>query len=209
MIGPVTDRHFYEPKDGHGLAHNPFNAIIAPRPIGWIGTRCADGIPNLAPYSFFNALAYRPPTIGFASERRKDTVANIEATGVFTWNLATRDLAEKMNLTSATVPPEVDEFALAGLTARPGRIVDAPLVAESPVVFECRLSQVVPLKTADGAPMPNLFVIGEVVAVHIDRALIVDGIYVTAAAQPIARGGGLADYFEIGEAARFEMRRPD
>jgi flavin reductase (DIM6/NTAB) family NADH-FMN oxidoreductase RutF len=205
----VSDRHFYEPKHGHGLAHDPFNAIIAPRPIGWIGTRSADGIPNLAPYSFFNALAYRPPTVGFASERRKDSVANIEATGVFTWNLATRALAEAMNLTSATVDPEIDEFALAGLTATPGRIVDAPLVAESPVVFECRLSQIVPLTTADGAPMTNLFVIGEVVAVHIDRGLITDGVYITTAARPIARGGGPADYFEIGEAARFQMRRPD
>jgi len=205
----MGERHFYEPRHGHGLVHDPFNAIVAPRPIGWIGTRSADGVANLAPYSFFNALAYRPPTIGFASERRKDTVANVEATGVFTWNLATRALAEAMNLTSATVPADVDEFALAGLTAMRGRIVDAPLVAESPVTFECRLSQIVPLTTADGAPMPNLFVIGEVVAVHIDRALVADGVYRTAVARPITRGGGPADYFEIGEAARFEMRRPD
>jgi len=204
----VSARHFYEPKDGHGLARDPFNAIIAPRPIGWIGSRSADGVANLAPYSFFNALAYRPPMVGFASERRKDSVANIEATGVFTWNLATRPLAEAMNLTSAMVAPEVDEFALAGLTAEQGRVVDAPFVVESPVAFECRLSQIVPLTTADGAVMPNLFVIGEVVAVHIDRASIVDRLYVTAAAAPIMRGGGPADYFEIGEAARFEMRRP-
>jgi len=205
----MSERHFYEPAKGHGLARDPFNAIIAPRPIGWIGSRSADGVANLAPYSFFNAFAYRPPMIGFASDRRKDTVANIEATGVFTWNLATRALAEKMNLSSATVAPEVDEFALAGLTAAEGRIVEAPLVAESPVAFECRLSQIVPLVTADGVPMPNRLVIGEVVAVHIDRASIIDGLYVTAAAAPITRGGGPADYFEIGEAARFEMRRPD
>jgi len=203
------DRHFYEPRNGHGLAHDPFNSIIAPRPIGWIGSRSADGIPNLAPYSFFNALAYRPPTLGFASERRKDSVANIEETGLFTWNLATRALAEAMNLTSAMVPPDVDEFALAGLTSVTGRVVDAPMVAESPVVFECRLSQIVALTTADGAPMSNRFVIGEVVAVHIDRALITDGLYDTTAAVPIARGGGPADYFEIGDSTRFQMRRPD
>ena len=201
-------KHSYEPRDGHGLAHDPFNSIVAPRPIGWIGSRSADGVANLAPYSFFNALAYHPPTIGFCSDGRKDSLNNIQATRVFSWNLATRALAEPMNASSATVEGEVDEFALAGLTPVRGRLVDAPMVAESPVSFECRGSDIVQLKQADGTLMENWFVIGEVVAVHIDAALVAGGTYDTVAAHPILRGGGPADYFEITEAARFLMRRP-
>jgi flavin reductase (DIM6/NTAB) family NADH-FMN oxidoreductase RutF len=201
-------KHSYRPAEGHRLAHDPFNAIVAPRPIGWIGTRSAEGIANLAPYSFFNALAYRPPTIGFSSEGRKDTLANVEATGVFTWNLATRRLAERMNATSAMVPPHVDEIELAGIASVEGQVVAAPLVLESPAAFECRVSDIVRLRTAAGIDMNNWFVIGEVVAIHLDEAVIVDGIYQTAAARPITRGGGPADYFEITEAAKFQMRRP-
>ena len=205
---PLPDRHSYEPRDGHRLPHDPFNAIVAPRPIGWIGTRSAAGVRNIAPYSFFNALAYKPPTIGFSSQNAKDTLRNVEETGVFTWNLATRRLAERMNATSAEVGADVDEFALAGLAAIEGRLVDAPLVAESPVSFECRKSMIVQLRTADGAAMPNWLVIGEVVAVHIDRALLKDGIYDTAAGRPILRGGGPADYFELSPEALFKMGRP-
>ena len=205
---PIEGRHSYEPRDGHGLAHDPFNAMVAPRPIGWIGTRSAAGVRNLAPYSFFNALGYRPPTVGFSSEGRKDTLANVEETGVFTWNLATRRLAERMNASSAAVGELVDEFALAGLAALEGRIVPAPIVAESPVVLECRKSAIVRLETAAGEPMNNWLVIGEVVAVHIDRAFLKDGVYDTAAARPIMRGGGPADYFEANPATLFRMRRP-
>ncbi|WP_404710719.1 flavin reductase family protein [Sphingomonas sp. MMS24-J13] len=205
---PFEGKHSYRPAEGHRLAHDPFNAIVAPRPIGWIGTRSADGIANLAPYSFFNALAYRPPTIGFSSEGRKDTLANVEATGVFTWNLATRRLAERMNATSAMVPPHVDEIELAGIAAIEGQVVAAPLVLESPAAFECRVSDIVRLRTAAGVDMNNWFVIGEVVAIHLDENVIVDGVYQTAAARPITRGGGPADYFEITEAAKFQMRRP-
>ncbi len=201
-------KHSYRPSEGHRLAHDPFNAIVAPRPIGWIGTRSADGIANLAPYSFFNALAYRPPTVGFSSEGRKDTLANVEATGVFTWNLATRRLAERMNATSAVVPAHVDEIELAGIAAIEGQIVAAPLVLESPATFECRVSDIIRLRTADGASMNNWLVVGEVVAIHLDERMIVDGVYQTAAARPITRGGGPADYFEITEDAKFQMRRP-
>ncbi len=201
-------KHSYEPRDGHGLAHDPFNAIVAPRPIGWIGSRSADGVANLAPYSFFNALAYRPPTIGFCSGGDKDSLRNIRATRVFSWSLVTRALAEAMNASSAELPPEADEFALAGLTPVQGRLVDAPMVAESPVAFECRTSDIVQLRQANGTPMNNWFVIGEVVAVHIDAALVAGGTYATAAARPIVRGGGPGDYFEIGESARFVMPRP-
>ena len=205
----MRDRHSYWPADGHGLKHDPFNAIVAPRPIGWIGSRSADGVNNLAPYSFFNAFAYRPPTIGFASEGRKDSVVNIEASRVFTWNLATRPLAEAMNASSVRVAANVDEFALAGLEAIEGDIVAAPMVAASPVSFECRVSDIHRLRTAVGVEIDNWLVIGEVVAVHIDRALIQDGIYDTVAGQPILRGGGPSAYFTISEATHFAMRRPD
>jgi flavin reductase (DIM6/NTAB) family NADH-FMN oxidoreductase RutF len=205
---PFEGKHSYQPGEGHRLAHDPFNAIVAPRPIGWIGTRSAEGIANLAPYSFFNALGYRPPTIGFSSEGRKDTLANVEATRVFTWNLATRRLAERMNATSAMVPHHIDEIEMAGIASIEGQLVAAPLVLESPATFECRVSDIVRLHTSAGVDMNNWFVIGEVVAVHIDEGLIVDGVYQTAAARPIMRGGGPADYFEANDAVKFQMRRP-
>jgi flavin reductase (DIM6/NTAB) family NADH-FMN oxidoreductase RutF len=202
------DDYFYEPAGGHGLPHDPFNAIVGPRPIGWIATRSAGGVLNLAPYSFFNAFNYTPPIIGFSSQGRKDTLRNIEATGEFVWNLATRPLAEAMNVSCAPAPPEVDEFALAGLTPSPSRIVDVPRVAESPVAFECRVSQLVELKTQAGAGTGNWMVFGEVVGVHIAQHLLRDGIYDTAGARPILRGGGPADYFEITREQLFQMRRP-
>ena len=198
--------HFYEPRLGHGLPHDPFNAIVGPRPIGWISSRDAVGVLNLAPYSFFNAFNYTPPIIGFASTGWKDTVRNIEATGEFVWNLATRELAEQMNASCAAVPPEVDEFALAGLATAPSRIVGVPRVAAALVSFECRLSQLIRLQSAAGAAVDTWLTLGEVVGVHIAEQLLVDGIYDTAAARPILRGGGPADYFELGE--RFKMRRP-
>ncbi|UDF36821.1 UNVERIFIED_ORG: flavin reductase family protein [Shinella sp. XGS7] len=198
--------HFYEPRLGHGLPHDPFNAIVGPRPIGWIASRDGAGVLNLAPYSFFNAFNYTPPLIGFSSTSRKDTLANIEATGEFVWNLATRELAEAMNASSAMVAPEVDEFALAGLATAPSRVVSVPRVAASPVAFECRVSQIIRLLGADGSPTEAWLTLGEVVGVHIAEHLLVDGVYDTAAARPILRGGGPADYFELGE--KFKMRRP-
>lgn len=202
------DAHFYVPAEGHRLAHDPLNSIVAPRPIGWISTRSADGVPNLSPYSFFNLYAYRPPIVGFTSSGWKDSVANATATGEFCWNLATRPLAEAMNASSAAVPADVDEFALAGLTAAPSRVVAAPHVAESPVVFECRVTQRVQLTDLAGADVPAWLTLGEVVGVHIEPDLIVDGVYDTVAARPIARGGGPADYFELTDAGRFRIRRP-
>jgi flavin reductase (DIM6/NTAB) family NADH-FMN oxidoreductase RutF len=205
----MTDNiHFYEPRDGHRLPHDPFNAIVGPRPIGWIASKSAGGVLNLAPYSFFNAFNYTPPIVGFASIGYKDSVRNIEETGEFAWNLVTRSLAEPMNQSCAAVPPDVDEFALAGLTPAPSRVIDVPRVAESPVSFECRLTQLVQLRRADGAAVPTWLVLGEVVGVHIDRALLKDGVYDTAAAVPILRGGGPADYFAIGPDQLFQMYRP-
>jgi flavin reductase (DIM6/NTAB) family NADH-FMN oxidoreductase RutF len=203
-----TAFHFYEPRDGHRLPHDPFNAIVGPRPIGWISSRSSAGVLNLAPYSFFNAFNYVPPIVGFASIGYKDTVRNIEETGVFCWNLANRPLAEQMNQTCAAVPAEVDEFALAGLTPAPSRVNGVPRVAESPVAMECRLTQLLQLQGADGAKLPTWLVLGEVVGVHICEALLKDGVYDTAAAQPILRGGGPADYFSIGPEQLFKMFRP-
>ena len=200
--------HFYEPRNGHGLPHDPFNAIVGPRPIGWISTQSAVGALNLAPYSFFNAFNYTPPIVGFSSIGYKDTVRNIEATGEFVWNLATRPLAEQMNQTCAAVPPDTSEFELAGLTPAPSRLVAVPRVLESPVSFECRLTQILQLQGVDGEKVPSWLVLGEVVAIHIAQALLKDGIYDTASAGHILRGGGPADYFTVGPEQLFKMFRP-
>ena len=200
------DLHSYEPRLGHGLPHDPFNAIVGPRPIGWVSTRSAAGLVNLAPYSFFNAFNYTPPLVGFASIGRKDSVRHIEETGEFVWNLVTRPLAEAMNASCAAVPPEVNEFELAGLTPVASSRVAPPRVGESPVAFECRLSQLIQLQGADGTAVDTWLVLGEVVQVHIARHLLKDGLYDTAAGQPVLRGGGPADYFALGE--KFLMRRP-
>ena len=204
----TTDIHFYEPSAGHGLAHDPFNALVAPRPIGWISSRSRDGVLNLAPYSFFNAFNYKPPLVGFASIGYKDSVRNIEETGEFGWNLATRPLAEAMNQSCAAVGPEVDEFQLAGLTPEPSRVIGVPRVKETPVSFECRLSQILRLTGTDGTETDTWMVFGEVVGVHIARHLLKDGVYQTAAAEPILRGGGPADYFGISPDKSFQMYRP-
>ncbi len=203
------DAHVYEPRSGHGLAHDPFNAIVGPRPIGWISTVNREGLANLAPYSYFNAFNYFPPVIGFATIGWKDTVANAEASGEFCWSLATRALASQMNLTCAPAPPEVDEFAVAGLTKTHGRRVAAPMVRESPVNFECRLTQLIRLKLADGSEADTWLILGEVVAVHIDRACLADGVYETAAMHPILRAGRLGDYAEITPSAMFSMPRAE
>ena len=203
------DLHFYEPRNGHGLKHDPFNAIVAPRPIGWISSRGAGGNVNLAPYSFFNAFCYKPPIVGFSSTSRKDSVQNVEETGEFVWNLATMNLAKQMNATAAHVARNVSEFEIAGLTPEPCRLVNVPRVAESPVSFECKLCEVIQLKGADGTRAEAWLTLGEVVAIHIDKTMIKDGVYQTALAQPIVRAGRKGDYFVIREDAIFEMTRPD
>lgn len=203
------DLHYYEPAKGHGLKHDPFNAIIAPRPIGWISSRDAKGNVNLAPYSFFNAFCYKPPIIGFSSTNWKDSAGNIQDTGEFVWNLATKDLAQQMNATAAHVAQDVDEFRIAGLTAVPSNLVGVPRVGESPVAMECKLTQIVQLQGANGEKAQAWVTFGEVVAVHIDKSLIRDGVYQTALARPIVRAGRSGDYFEIKPENMFEMVRPD
>ena len=200
--------HSYEPRNGHRLPHDPFNAIIGPRPIGWISSQSADGVLNLAPYSFFNAFNYVPPIIGFASIGRKDSLSNIEATGEFVWNLASEPLAQQMNQSCAAVAPDVNEFELTGLATEPSVLIKPPRVQASPVSMECRCTQILQLQSLDGSKVPTWLVLGEVVMVHIDERLLKDGIYQTAAGQPLLRGGGPADYFTISDAQKLLMYRP-
>jgi len=203
-----NDRYFYQPSQGHGLAHDPLNAIISPRPIGWISSKNAQGQRNLAPYSFFNCFNYTPPIIGFASIGKKDSVANIVETGEFVWNLTTRALAEKMNQTSAALPRGEDEFAFAGLTPLPSELIGADRVAESPVHFECKLTQYIQLKDANGQDIDTWLVLGEVIAVHIANHLIAEGIYQTTLAEPVLRAGGPSAYYTVSENNRFDLFRP-
>ena len=200
--------HFYRPAEGHRLRHDPFNAIVAPRPIGWISTLSLDGVRNIAPYSFFNAFNYVPPIIGFSSTGYKHSVRNVAETREFTWNLVGRPQAEAMNVTSATVPAEVDEFELAGLAGAPSVEVRPDRVAGAPVSFECRLTQLIQLADAEGDAVNAWLTLGEVVAVHIDEDLLTEGVYDTAAAQPVVRGGGPSTYFAITADRRFDMVRP-
>src|SRR5437764_4581470 len=141
----MSEFHFYEPRLGHGLPHDPFKAIVAPRPIGWISTTDPDGRVNLAPYSFFNAFCDAPPIVGFSSSGRKDSQRNVEATGEFVANLATRRQAEAVNLTSAALPHGVNEFEAAGLAAAPSRLVKPPRVADAPAALERRLLPALPV----------------------------------------------------------------
>jgi flavin reductase (DIM6/NTAB) family NADH-FMN oxidoreductase RutF len=168
---------FYRPEDGHGLPHNPFNAIVTPRPIGWISSRDANGVNNLAPYSFFNAVAYVPPQVMFAStgakpdqDNTKDSVANIRDTGVFCVNIVEYAMRDAMNASSATFPAGTDEFAEAGLTAEPCERIDCARVAGAPAALECRLTQIIDLPGES-----NRLVLGEVVGVHIRDDCLVGG----------------------------------
>lgn len=204
----MEQKYFYEPAMGHGLRHDPFNAIIGPRPIGWMSTKGHDGSVNLAPYSFFNAFCYKPPLIGFASMGRKDSLRNIEETREFVWNLTDSTLASAMNESCAEVAYDVDEFALTGLEKAPARLVAPPLVASSSVNFECKLSEIITLKSASGIPTGAFLVLGEVVGVHINPALLKDGVFDTFNAGIILRAGGPSAYARITPETRFDMRRP-
>ncbi|QIB53232.1 flavin reductase family protein [Pseudomonas sp. OIL-1] len=204
----MDEFHYYEPAKGHGLPHDPFNAIVGPRPIGWISSCDAAGNVNLAPYSFFNAFNYVPPIVGFSSVGRKDSLNNIEQTGEFAWNLVTQPLAEAMNQTCAMVPPDVDEFDLGQLSKAPSRLIAPPRVAQSPVSFECKVTQIIQLQRADKSLVPSWLILGEVVAVHIASRMLSKGVYDTAAAEHVLRGGGPADYFSIHPDSLFRMTRP-
>lgn len=198
---------FYRPEDGHGLAHNPFNAIVTPRPIGWISTRSTDGGENLAPYSFFNAVAYVPPQVMFAStstkpdrDGTKDSVANIRDTGVFCVNIVEYAMKDAMNETSGPWAREVDEFTEAGLERAPCETIACSRVAQAPAALECTLTQIVPLQG-----VANFLVLGEVTGVHMRDDCLKDGMFDVLAFQPLTRLG-YRDYSRISEV--FSLKRP-
>ena len=199
---------FYKPADGHGLPHNPFNAIVTPRPIGWISSRAADGSDNLAPYSFFNAVAYVPAQVMFAStsakpdrEGTKDSVGNIRETGVFCVNIVEYAARDVMNASSGALPREVDEFAHAGIEKAACETIDCARVANAPAHLECRLTQIVQLPGA-----ANFVVFGEVTGIHLRDDCLVDGRFDVTRFQPLSRLG-YRDYAVVREV--FELARPD
>jgi flavin reductase (DIM6/NTAB) family NADH-FMN oxidoreductase RutF len=191
--------------EDHGLPHDPFKAIVTPRPIGWITALNAKGEINLSPYSFFNAVSSRPHIVMFSSENKKDAVSFIEETGEFTCSLVTKALAQQMNMTSAPLPRGENEYAHAGLEMAPSRFVKAPRVAASPAALECRLLSIQQLVDLDGKPVPRWMVLGQVVGIFMDDAYIRDGRFDTAGANPIARCG-YADYAEVD--SLFSIQRP-
>ncbi len=199
---------FYRPADGHGLPHNPFNAIVTPRPIGWISTRDSAGRDNLAPYSFFNGVAYVPPQVMFAStgvkddvHGTKDSVANIRETGVFCVNIVEYAARDAMNLSSATLPHGTDEFAHAGVEKAECGVIDCARVGSAPASLECRMTQVVQIEGA-----ANYVVFGEVVGVHLRDDCVVNGRFDVTQYQPLSRLG-YRDYSVVREV--FEIIRPD
>lgn len=197
--------HFFEPKDGHRLPHDPIKSLIAPRPIGWISSLDKDGNANLAPYSFFNGISAKPPMVMISSEGRKDSLNNIETTGAFVCNIATWDLRDQMNTTSAPADPGVSEFDLAGLTMVPGTVVDVPRVGECSAALECRYVETVVVKDLDGEPVDSYVIIGQVVGVHIDETVLSNGLVDTSKLRPISRLG-YHDYAVVDSV--FSMTRP-
>lgn len=198
---------FYRPEDGHGLPHNPFNALITPRPIGWISSRDTDGKDNLAPYSFFNAVAYVPPQVMFASTsakpdrvRGKDSVGNIDETSVFCVNIVSFALRNAMNVSSGAYPRDVDEFEHAGLSKAPCETIDCARVAEAPAALECRATKIVEL-----AGEANILVVGEVTGIHISDDILRDGMVDPLVFQPLARMG-YRDYSHVTDV--FSLARP-
>lgn len=198
---------FYETdKNDHGLPHNPYKALVAPRPIGWISSVDAEGRFNLAPYSFFNGVSSDPPVVMFSSEGRKDSLVNIEATGSFVCNLAVYSLRDAMNATSVPAPHGVSEFDYAKLTPAASNLVDAPRVAEAPAALECKYLKTVPVPDLDGNESNSFMVLGQVVGVHIDDDVITGGLVDMAKLAPIARLGYM-DYTVVEKV--FSMARPE
>lgn len=199
---------FYRPADGHGLPHNPFNAIVTPRPIGWISTRDAQGRDNIAPYSFFNGVAYTPPQVMFAStgvkddvDGTKDSMVNIRETGVFCVNIVEYAARDAMNASSATLPHGTDEFAAAGIAKAQCDQIDCARVADAPASLECRMTQIVQIKGA-----ANFVCFGEVIGVHLRDDCIREGRFDLKAFEPLSRLG-YRDYTRVTEI--FEIIRPD
>ncbi|MDF1764771.1 MAG: flavin reductase family protein [Gammaproteobacteria bacterium] len=205
---------FYEPKKkNHGLPKNPFNSLIVPRPIGWISSVDTAGVCNLAPYSFFNAVSYQPPTVMFSAgagagdDRLKDSARNIEATGEFVCNLATWDTRDAMNLSSISAGPEVDEIALAGLTPLPSQLVKAPRIQQAPVHLECRYIKTVDIPGWTEADNYKV-IFGEVIGIHIDDAVLTDEGLVDIRKMGIISRLGYNDYARVDGESVFSMERP-
>ncbi len=192
---------FYRPQDGHGLPHSPINAIVSPRPIGWISTRGADGVNNLAPYSLFNVVAYVPPQVMFATNGDKDSITNIRETGVFCTNVVQQDMRDAMNATSAELPAQVDEFAHAGLSPVECSEIACPRIKGVPASLECRMTHILRI-----AGDENYAVFGEVIGVHIRDDCLVDGRFDVTRFRPLSRLG-YRDYAVVGNL--FTMGRPD
>ncbi len=200
--------HYSTKLNDHGMRHNPFKALVAPRPIGWIGSVSPEGVLNLAPYSFFNAVADHPPMVMYSSEGRKDSLRNIEASGEFTVSIVSHALREKMNMTAAAVSHDVDEFALAGLTPVDSQFVRAPRVGESPAALECKVWKILDMPPAPGETESHWSVVfGLVVGVYINDAFIRNGLVDTAAISPIARLGYM-DYAVVQPECMFQINRP-
>ena len=198
---------FYEPhqRDRALFPHDPFKALVVPRPIGWISTLSAKGELNLAPYSYFNGFSSVPPIVGFSSEGDKDSSTFAAQTGEFVWSMATWDLRDQMNASAASLPRGQSEFAHARLETAPSRLVKPPRVAGSPAAFECRVTEVVKLRDLDGSDSQRRLVLGRVVGIHVDPRFVRDGRVDSAAMRPIARGG--YDEYSVVERV-FSMPRP-
>ncbi|SEO27145.1 NADH-FMN oxidoreductase RutF, flavin reductase (DIM6/NTAB) family [Salinihabitans flavidus] len=199
---------FYRPEDGHGLPHNPFNALITPRPIAWISTRDGEGRANLAPYSFFNGTAYVPPQVMFAStgqkpdrEGTKDSLANIRETGVFCINVVEEAMRDAMNVTTEMLPREVDEFERAGLEKAECESIDCPRIAGAPASLECRLDQVIRLHGE-----ANYITLGTVTGIQLRDNCLRDGIFDVTTFRPLSRLG-YRDYAVVENV--FTLARPD
>jgi len=201
--------HYDTRKNNHGLPHDPYKAIVAPRPIGWIGSQDIDGVRNLAPYSYFNGVSDNPHYVMFSSVGIKDSLRNIEQTRVFTASLATYKLFEQMNVSSVAADTDIDEFKLSGLKVRKAKYVDAPCVADSPAVLECELWQVIDLPHSSRKDNSgNYIVIGHVVGIYIDDSYITDGLFNTRMAEPLGRLGYM-DYGVINADNIFSKNRPE
>ena len=200
--------HYSTAERNHGMKHDPFKAIVTPRPIGWVSTLNKDGLPNLAPYSYFNAVSDKPPLVIISSDGRKDTLKNIELNGEFVCSLATYGLRDQMNISSAPVEHGVSEFKLAGLKTAESKFVKPPRVADSPAALECKVWKIIELPRSEKYPQNGCFlVIGEVVGVYIDEKFIKDGLFDTKGAQPLARLGYM-DYAVVREDTVFTLNRP-
>lgn len=200
--------HYDPRRNDHKLPHDPFTSLVVPRCIGWISTISKAGVVNLAPYSFFNAVAAGPPFVMFASAGMKDSERNAEESGEFVHSIATFDLRDQMNITSAGVGPGVSEPELAKLEMAPSTMVKPPRVKQSPIAFECKYTQTVKLPGANGKPHAFSVIIGEIVSIYIDEAVIVDGKVDVSRVQPIARLGDLDEYAVVTAETIFKMKRP-